>query len=188
MKSNNIIVELDASQIAQELCDLVDRAYKEKPDPKDLQALKRKMDEMPELWRAVFDMTQVIRNNLIERAISAKAAQSAIRKNVAILMDDMGYINSSAIEKLLIENVVITWLRLQWVEYQMIGFMGEGEVRMSVVEYWEKRLSISQRRHLRACETLARVRKLISTRPAVQVNIAANGGQQVNVAGDMKKK
>ena len=186
--SNNIIVELDASKIAQELFDLVDRAYKDKPNPKDLLELKRKMDEVPELWKVVFDMTEVIRNNLIEKAVSPKAARSAIKKNVAVLMDDMGYIHASAIEKLLIENVVITWLRLQWVEYQMVGYMGEGEVRMSVVEYWEKRLSVSQRRHLRACETLARVRKLTSAKPVLQVNIAANGGQQVNVAGDTDKK
>jgi hypothetical protein len=41
--------------------------------------------------------------------------------------------------------------------------------------YWEKRLSAAQRRFTRACETLARVRKLSNT-PALQFNIAANGG------------
>jgi integrase/recombinase XerD len=35
--------------------------------------------------------------------------------------------------------------------------------------------------YLRACETLARVRKLIRRTPAIQVNIAAAGGQQLNV-------
>jgi hypothetical protein len=46
----------------------------------------------------------------------------------------------------------------------------------------EKRLSAAQRRFTRACETLARVRKLSRNTPALQFNIAANGGQQVNVA------
>ena len=133
-------------------------------------------------------MTAVLRDNLIDQAVSPEAARSAIRKNVDVLMGYLGYSDASALEKLLIENIIITWLRLQCVEYQLVAFMGAGEVRMSVVEYWEKRLSISQRRHLHACETLARVRRLISAKPLLQVNIAANGGQQVNVAGDMDKK
>jgi len=45
-----------------------------------------------------------------------------------------------------------------------------------------RRLAASQRRYLRACETLARVRKMVRTTPALQVNIATAGGQQVNVA------
>jgi len=48
--------------------------------------------------------------------------------------------------------------------------------------YWEKRLTAAQRRFTRACETLTRVRKLSRNTPALQVNIAADGGQQVNMA------
>lgn len=184
---NNIIVELDASKTTDELFELIDRAYKEKPDPKVLRELKRKMEEFPDLWKAVFDMTEIIRKNLIDKAVSPKAAHIAIEKNVKVLMEEMGYYTASAIERLLIENIVITWLRLQWVEYQMIGFMGQGEIRMSVVEFWEKRLSISQRRFLRACESLARVRRLLSGKPPIQVNIATQSGQQVNIAGDVLK-
>ena len=42
----------------------------------------------------------------------------------------------------------------------------------------DRKLSAAQRRYLRACETLARVRKL--RLPTLQVNI---GEKQVNVAG-----
>ena len=61
--------------------------------------------------------------------------------------------------------------------------MGRSAVRFVEVEYWEKRLSASQRRYLRACETLARVRKI--TRTTMQINIAEEGSQQVNIAGDL---
>jgi len=44
--------------------------------------------------------------------------------------------------------------------------------------FWDRRLSAAQRRHLRACETLARIRRMGIA--ALQVNIAR---QQVNVAG-----
>ena len=46
-----------------------------------------------------------------------------------------------------------------------------------IAAWWEKRLSGAQRRYLRACETLAKIRKM--QLPMVQVNI---GQQQLNVA------
>jgi hypothetical protein len=52
--------------------------------------------------------------------------------------------------------------------------------------FWDKRLSAGQRRYLRACETLARVRKI--TRATMQINIAGPGSQQLNVAGDLVTK
>jgi len=167
---------------------LIDNAYQEKPDRKDLLDLRKKLGELPTLWKAVFDMTGVIKSNLVNKTISLPAARMAVEKNITVLMEGMNYEDSSVLEKMLIDNVVITWLRLQWMEYQLLGFMEQQDVRMSVIEYWEKRLSVAQSRHLRACETLARVRKLLSARPALQVNIAAEGSQQVNVAGDLTRK
>jgi hypothetical protein len=41
-----------------------------------------------------------------------------------------------------------------------------------------------QRHYLRACETLVRVRRLLHA--TLQVHVAAQGGQQVNVSGDIR--
>ncbi|HEV8136372.1 MAG TPA: hypothetical protein VGP85_16955 [Pyrinomonadaceae bacterium] len=54
-------------------------------------------------------------------------------------------------------------------------------ITLTLGMYWEKRLSAAQRRFTRACETLARVRKLSRNTPALQFNIATSGGQQVNL-------
>ena len=51
---------------------------------------------------------------------------------------------------------------------------------LAQVEHTEKRLTEAQKRFNRACESLARVRKL--SRPSVQINVAAEGGRQLNVA------
>src|SRR5688572_15032711 len=48
--------------------------------------------------------------------------------------------------------------------------------------YREKRLSAAQKRFTRSCEILARVRKSSRNRPALQFNIEASGGQQVNLS------
>lgn len=51
---------------------------------------------------------------------------------------------------------------------------------LKAVEHTERRLTEAQKRFNRACEALAKVRKL--SKPKVQINVAAAGGQQVNVA------
>ena len=49
---------------------------------------------------------------------------------------------------------------------------------LAAASYWERKLSAVQYRYLRSIETLARVRKLMGIQ-MVQINIAAEGGQQV---------
>jgi hypothetical protein len=60
--------------------------------------------------------------------------------------------------------------------------LSESEETVTMGIYWEKRLTAAQKQFTRACETLARVKKLSRNTPALQFNIAASGGQQVNLA------
>ena len=186
-KAVDIFKGLDENQ-AREFIEVVQRAYKDKPNKKDVQELRKWLNEYPQIWHLVFDLSQVIEHNLIDRMVSDQAAQLAVKKNADQIRNDLGYDTSPVMERLLIDNIVLAWLRWQWNEYQLVIFMGKGEIRMSVVEFWERRLNAAQRRYLRACETLTRIRHLTSPKPSVQVNIASQGGQQVNVAGDVLKK
>jgi hypothetical protein len=70
--------------------------------------------------------------------------------------------------------------RLFKCELSYSGTMAQS-ITLTLGMYWEKRLSAAQRRFTRACETLARVRKLSRNTPALQFNIATSGGQQVNL-------
>lgn len=186
-KAVNLSAGIDEKK-AREFIEVVKRAYKKKHNEKDIQELKGWLNEYPEIWRVVFDLACVIEENLVDRMVSDTASKLAIRKNIDQIRNDLGYDSSLMMEKLLIDNIILSWLRWQWTEFQLVLFMGEGQTRMSVVDFWERRLSAAQRRYLRACDTLTRIRHLTSSKPAVQVNIAGQGGQQVNVAGDVVKK
>jgi len=188
MENNKIVHEVDGSKFTDELLALVESVYVEKPKRSDLQKLKRFLDETPGLWRAIFDITEMIQKNTIKRMVSQKAMQLSLEANISEMRQNLGYLNSSALEQLLIENIISTWLNYKWADYQVVTFMGKAGVRFKEIEFWERRLSMSQRRYLQACESLAKVRRLMARTPAVQVNIASQGGQQVNVAGDVVKK
>ena len=80
----------------------------------------------------------------------------------------------TALEKLLVERVLATWLHLHTVER---GYAGREGMSLAQGLYYQKCLTAAQKRYLAAIKGLADVRKLAL--PALQVNIAK---KQVNVA------
>jgi hypothetical protein len=81
----------------------------------------------------------------------------------------------SALECLLAERVVATWLQVQVIEgLHAVGMKGETPIQD---DHLQKRLDQAHRRHLSAIRTLAQIRKL---GPAVQINIAE---KQINTSG-----
>lgn len=80
-----------------------------------------------------------------------------------------------------LKQAALCWLKLSLVELSYSSVMKQS-ISLTLGVYWEKRLTSAQRRFTRSCETLARVRKLSRNTPALQVNIAAEGGQQVNLS------
>jgi hypothetical protein len=173
---------------SNELFELVKRAYKPHPDPKDIEALRKWLDECPEIWALVYDVTHLNEKLMIGRMAPEEAAQLAIEKHVDEIRRDLDYVEATRMERMLIDNIVLSWLRWQWAEYQLIRSTGKSTSSMSAILFWERRLSAAQGRYLRACETLAKIRKLALKNPTLQVNIATQSGQQVNVAGDLIKK
>ncbi len=196
--SNEIVVKVDPHKAAGTIkgfdqnkigkfIEVVQRAHSEKPTAADIRELRKWLADYPGLWRSVFDMAEVVQTNLIRRMVAGEAAQIALEENALSIRDDFGYDGAPVLERLLIDNIVMTWLRNQWAEYQLVALMGNANASISSVEFWERRLSVVQHRHLLACQALAKIRRLSSKYPNLQVNIATQSGQQVNVAGDLGK-
>ena len=91
----------------RELGEIIMRAYKPNPDKKDIQELQKWLEEYPEIWCLVFDISQVIESNLIERMVPQQAASLAIEKNVNAIRRDLGYEEATVIEVMLIDNIVL---------------------------------------------------------------------------------
>ena len=162
---------------------LLDAVDKKKPDPQAVAELHTVLDAMPELCTALGDTTVHLQDRLIECLSPHKAAQMAIRKRATAVRNGLGFEGAAQLEQLLIDHAILCWLRLQDVE-STYSLAMQRSLSLSQADYWDRHLAATQRRYLRACETLARVRRLLN--PTLQVNIAAQGGQQVNVAGDIR--
>jgi hypothetical protein len=160
----------------------VSRAYRaKKPVKEDLLAVQKFLKDYPEMCKAVFALVESTQGLMIKNIMGGvEVAEIGLEEYLVTIRDDMGYHEAPIMEKLLIENIVTTWLRVQYCESQLAFMMGKDR-SIKVLEFWERRLSMAQRRYLASCETLAKVRKMKI--PVVQVNI---GDKQVNVAGDLK--
>jgi hypothetical protein len=175
--------EMTTAPTRAEFTALFNTATKKNATDNDRKALRRMVAQHPEHGR-LLDMARLAEAALIDGMPADKAGKAIAAGRADALRKELSGDNPSVIERLLIDQVVLSYLHLNMVEYQHGPLMGGSNASMATIEFWERRLDSTQRRYLRAVESLARVRRLLKL-PGAQVNINMPGGQQVNVAGDV---
>lgn len=139
---------------------VVSATNKKNPKDEDIEALRELMREDSSIWKTYGDWAKqsesVILNEYFE---SSGFLLETVTKKLANMRDELGWADASEIEKLLIRQICLTWLRLYFVERQHHkATFGSHSLTSGV--YWDKRLSMAQKRHLKSIESLAKVRKM----------------------------
>ncbi len=177
-------ISKDADKIKQQFHTLLAKANKEDPRPTDVQALSDLLykNKDMKLWQAIIGMGALAEHMALKSILKTRGqgSRQCWKQRLEAMRSDLGIASASPLERLLIQQVTLCWLNLNAVECTHAAVM-QKSITLTLGIYWEKRLSAAQRRFTRACESLARVRRL-SRRVPVQVNIAALGGQQINMA------
>ncbi len=172
-----------AEQIRAQFADLLSKADKENPKPEDIQALSALLygHKNLRLWESVYSVGYMAELVVLANATKLRGTRECWRHRLKALRDDLGYETAPMLEKLLIQQAALCWLKLSIVELTYEATIKQS-ITIPVGLFWEKRLTAAQSRFTRACEALERIRKLSRNTPALQVNIATDGGQQVNVS------
>ena len=169
--------------VLRRFLELLKTIDKNDPTPTDLQALRDMLRAYPDLWRVAGDLAQAAARNVVAKLGAHPLIAESLKCAWTAMQDELGYRDAPLLERLVIEQVALSWLHLYIIELEYTNVMGE-PIPLASADHWERRLSAAQRRHLAACESLARLRKLATVgSAALQVNIAAHGGQQVNLLG-----
>jgi hypothetical protein len=144
-------------------------------------AVRQALKEYPCIWPHLRSRISSGRDDLMAAVGCSRGTTTGqiLMHAMTAMRDALDYQYSPMLEQLLIEQVVLTWLDLDLVQKGYAGSAMTSNHSLTAGAYWDRRLNSAQQRHLRALETLARVRRLSNVTP-LQVNI---GGQQVNVAG-----
>lgn len=162
---------------------LLAKTNKEHPAPSDVKALSDLLNGNAslELWRSVASAGHMAELTVLENATAVAGLKECWKHRLQVLKKELGSQGAPILEQLLIQQAALCWLKLNLLELRYSSVMKQS-ITLTLGVYWEKRLTAAQRRFARACESLARVRKLSRNTPALQVNIATEGGQQVNLA------
>lgn len=163
------------------LAELMSRVSTDNPSPKDITTIQELLKTESTLWRSAGDVVQYAADNIIDRLSSTPLIKESIKAGHKQVKDALGYKKAGTLEKLLIENVAMCWLRWNEIEYRYTAVTAES-IPIARADYWERKLNAANRRFLRALETLARVRKLTQPSNRIQLNIAKEGSHQLNMA------
>jgi len=152
-----------------ELGQLVAATSKEHPTPAQRQALADYLAAHghAELAR-IGNLATQVQTSIIARNFPQYSIGLAVAHHCADMFKELDYDDASAMERMLIEHIVLCWLRLHERELRYESVM-TGEPSFDQVEYYERRLSDAQRRFLRSVETLAKVKRLRESAPTVAI-------------------
>ena len=144
-------------------------------------ALSAAYDAAPRLWRRLSGLQANAERSLLDlmapHAAGRLHTRALLERQLAALREELLGPAPSALERLLVDRVVLCWLAAIERDTRHAQRRAAGGMTFREGEYHQRAGERAQRQFLRAVQTLATVRRLLV--PAVQVNIA---DKQVNVA------
>lgn len=140
---------------------LIERIDKDDPKPEDLKVLSEEMDAKPQLFLSIGNLQQNVFSEILRETINSNFTQTCAERYIQEMKSGLGYQDSTFVEKMLIDEIVMRWLRLQNVEIVHKKTTWQGHTSEQG-KYVDKRLDTAQKQFLRAINTLAKVRKMIA--------------------------
>jgi hypothetical protein len=152
-----------------------------RPSADDLKRLRDQIVATPDSWPLFTAATDDNRVNIIKKLYGTEFLRTLALAEVDIRKQQLGYDKAPALERMHIDHLLTAWLRLRDAEIQFTHCMSGENVNAATVRFRQELLGSAQNRFLRAGEALERIRRLARNTPALQINIAHEGGKQVNV-------
>jgi len=101
-----------------------------------------------------------------------------IKNGIEEMRNELGYSNSSTIEQLLIDEIILEFFRMHNMQTVLTGYIARKETEDKKMRFIDQMVNSAQKRFYKSIQTLTRLRK---TGINLQINIAAEGGKQVNI-------
>jgi hypothetical protein len=152
----------------------------EKAEKNAVPEIRRILSEHPDLAWHFVDVAETVEDTLIEEMTREGdlATKVIMRCQLQAMREQIAGQNSSSLERLLSERVVVTWLELQL--FEALYAQNMRNLTIPQAEHHQKRLDRAHRRHLSAIRALAQIRKLLKGTAITQINIA---DKQINTTG-----
>lgn len=185
---NNEQLSVKTTNTMAETTELFKRMENDKEtDRTKIESLRQTILATPGFLSFQCSTTHSIRQELIEK-ISYGGSRACMLAELDMLAKQLGYDDAPPIERLLIDHILTVRIRLIHAEHSYNHYVVNQAITVQMGMYWDNVLSSAQARFIRAIEALARVRRLARNTPALQINIAQDGGKQVNIQGNATRQ
>ena len=150
-----------------------------KGDERASQALIEACQSMPRLWQYLSTLSSLAVQSWVDLLASAGPGREIVRRTTEQEIErkrsEVAGQNPSPLERLLAERVALCWVAATYADAEYARKLKAG-MSFREGEYYSKRCEQTNRQLLKAIESLARVRRLLTP---MQINIGQN---QINVA------
>jgi hypothetical protein len=164
--------------------DIIERTNKEKPKREDVAQLKRMLADSPRLWRVAGDFSEHALHTVVSSITGTPFLLESVRAGVEHTQSDLGYKDAPPLERMMINQIALCWLRLNMLERTHWTKTYESHNTETGL-YWDRRLTNAQRRFTRAVESLAKVRALTAAARMAESRIERQpgNGRQLKAVG-----
>ena len=129
-------------------------------------------------WRPSGDFMGDALDGALRASSGGYLTAESLKSGIEEMRAELGFEGSSLPERLLIEQVLLCWLRLSLLEKEQTRALGSSQP-YAYLYYLQTATTQAQRRYTNAINSLARVRRLLRLRgPLFQVNVLAVAGGQ----------
>ena len=154
-----------------------DRA--QKGDESVLPQVREFLDLHPDAVEDLGDLTRMARRAMIDLVTGDDLfCREAQERELRALTEEIAGPCSSILEQLLADQIALCWQQLRLAEMRCAVAR---DCTYTEEDYYQRCVDRAQKRYLNAIKTLAQIRRL--QLPAVKLNVAGQGGKQVNIAG-----
>lgn len=138
---------------------LIEAANRGKENGEEVRELRKFLDENKELASQFQLFAYSVRHGLMRKITQENGHFELLEREYEARRDSLGWADAGSIERLLIERIMLCWLRLLWIENYNCNLM-RPNVPMKESEYADRLLHRANSRYIRACESLSKMRLL----------------------------
>lgn len=137
---------------------------KDNPSRETQEWFLQKLGSDPQEWRKWGDLMTAALDKGLEKFYLGYVTKESVKHGAEVLKTELGFEDASPIERLLIEQAVLCHARLGMVEH-LYSRQLAGNYSLTLGAHWEMRLTLCQRRYMKAITTLQKVRVMLARVP-----------------------
>jgi hypothetical protein len=141
-----------------QLAILIERANRGKKNGPEVEELRKFMDAHPDIANKHCVVAYSVRLSLMRKVSKEPGNFELFEREYELRRDQLGWKGASPIEQLMIERILLCWVRLLWTEHYNGSFM-QPSVPMRESEYADKMFTRAYNRYMKAIESLAKLRQ-----------------------------